>query len=89
MVVPTFVVDPRLTEYEGAKREAVLSAVSEIIREEPDLRVGRLGTSRVSTFRVTSVKKCPTDCPRAYSVEVDFYTIFGFLYKETALYCGR
>jgi len=43
----------------------------------------------VSTFQVTSVEKCPTDCPLAYSVEVDFYTIFGITLDKTGLYCGR
>lgn len=89
MVVPTFVIDPRLTEYEGAKLDAALGAVSEIGQRRPDLRVGRLGTSRVSTFRVTSVEKCPAGSPRAYSVEVDFYTVFGILLGKVGVGCGR
>lgn len=78
-------VDMNYDDYRGAERQAVIDAVNGMHRREQD----GLGTYRVTTWRVTSVEKCRTGCPRPYAVELELFTLFGIPYGKTGVGCGR
>lgn len=83
--LPLGFADMNYDDYRGAEQQAVIDAVNEMHRREQD----GLGTYRVTTWRVTSVKKCRTGCPRPYAVGLDLFTLFGIPYGETGVGCGR
>lgn len=85
LFLPRGMVDHRLDEYEGRKQRDVISVIGEMYER----RQGGLGTRRVTAWRITSVEKCATRCPRPYAVDLDLYTLFGIPYGETGVSCGK
>ena len=83
-ILPVGFVDHGIDEYHGAEQQAVIEAVGEMYQRKQ----AGMNTYRVTTWRVTSVERCPTRSPRAYSVEVDLYTTFGIPYGETGIFCN-